>query len=130
MDDSQERITIKRVYEHADRADGVRVLVDRIWPRGMTKEKAALTAWMKDVAPSPGLRTWFGHQPGKFGQFAERYKAELSEPDARPHLEQLLRWADSGRVTLLYGARDERCNHAVVLRQFLEQLRGGPRESE
>jgi uncharacterized protein YeaO (DUF488 family) len=109
---------IKRVYEPASPGDGMRVLVDRLWPRGLKKTDARLTSWMKDVAPSPPLRTWFSHDPLRFVEFRRRYTAELKRNPALPELRKLGR----GRlVTLLYGARDPKINHAVVL---LSALRG------
>lgn len=111
------RLRLKRVYEPAAAGDGVRVLVDRLWPRGLTKKKAAVDHWMKDVAPSPELRKWFGHDPDRWVEFKRRYKREL-----RQHKDLL---ADIGKlnkertVTLLFGARDEEHNDAVVLREVL-----------
>jgi uncharacterized protein YeaO (DUF488 family) len=110
-------IRLKRAYEPADGADGVRVLVDRLWPRGVSKTKAALDDWMKDVAPSAGLRKWFGHDPDRWPEFQRRYRAELQQ-----HVEELDRIRDLARtqtVTLVYGARDEKHNDAIVLRHVL-----------
>lgn len=109
---------IKRVYEPASPGDGIRVLVDRLWPRGLKKSDARLTSWMKDVAPSPPLRTWFSHDPQRFVEFRRRYSAELKRNPALPELRKLGR---GQLVTLLYGARDPEINHAVVL---LSALRG------
>jgi uncharacterized protein YeaO (DUF488 family) len=109
---------IKRVYEPASPRDGTRILVDRLWPRGLRKDTAELASWMKDVAPSPALRTWFGHKPERFTEFRRRYAAELKKNPAFPELRRLGR---GKRVTLLYGARDPEVNHAVVL---LSALRG------
>jgi uncharacterized protein YeaO (DUF488 family) len=109
---------IKRVYEPASSEDGTRILVDRLWPRGLKKDAAELTSWMKDIAPSPALRTWFGHKPERFTEFRRRYTAELQKNPALPELRRLGR---RERVTLLYGARDPEVNHAVVL---LSALRG------
>jgi uncharacterized protein YeaO (DUF488 family) len=114
-------IKAKRIYEPQDSSDGQRVLVDRIWPRGIRKEQAALTEWMKDVAPSTELRNWFQHRPERFAEFKRRYEAELSAPAAKPHVEKLLRWAAEGAVTLLYASKDELHNQAIVLKQFLER---------
>jgi uncharacterized protein YeaO (DUF488 family) len=114
-------IKVKRIYEPQDSSDGQRVLVDRIWPRGIGKEQAALTEWMKDVAPSTELRNWFQHLPERFAEFQRRYEAELSAPAAKLHVDRLLRWAAEGPLTLLYAAKDERHNQAVVLKQFLER---------
>ncbi|WP_276356183.1 DUF488 domain-containing protein [Cohnella caldifontis] len=110
---------IKRIYEPAEESDGVRVLVDRLWPRGISKERARLDEWMKDVAPSSALCAWFGHDPERFGEFRSRYEAELAEVRVRPCIGRLNAWAENGPVTLLYGARDERHNQAVVLLEYL-----------
>jgi len=111
-------LTIKRIYEPAAREDGLRVLVDRLWPRGVSKESAALDLWLKDVAPTSELRTWFGHEPRRFEDFSARYRAEL---ESNPALDRLLEAArDAKSVTLLYAARDPQCNHAAVLRDFAE----------
>ena len=107
---------IKRVYEPAAETDGTRVLVNRVWPRGITKEKAALSEWLKDVAPSTELRQWFGHDPARFEAFRERYRAELEGNAALEQLRQL-----KGTVTLVYGAHDETHNQAVVLKELLEE---------
>jgi uncharacterized protein YeaO (DUF488 family) len=108
---------VKRAYEPAGREDGVRVLVDRVWPRGLTKSKAAIDDWMKDVAPSTALRQWFGHDPRRWAEFRRRYRAELS---AHPELLRELRaLARKGPLTLVYSARDEQHNQAVVLRERL-----------
>lgn len=110
-------VAIKRVYEPASADDGCRVLVDRLWPRGVSKEKAALDKWLKDVAPSDELRRWFGHQPERFEAFKRRYLAELAANPAVSQLRQLIR--EHGHVTLLYGARDPHLNQAVVLAEYL-----------
>jgi uncharacterized protein YeaO (DUF488 family) len=109
---------IKRVYEPAKPSDGIRVLVDRLWPRGVKKSSARLDHWMKDVAPSPRLRLWFGHKPERFAEFSKRYKRELADNGELPELRKLGRGA---LVTLLYGARDPEMNHAVVLLSVLRQ---------
>ncbi len=106
-------IKLKRVYEQPDVKDGERVLVDRLWPRGLTKEKAGVDLWLKEIAPSTELRRWFGHDPAKWTEFKRRYRAEL-----KGNKEQVARLKDEmekGPVTLLYGARDEEHNEAVVL---------------
>lgn len=106
-------VGIKRIYDDAADGDGSRVLVDRLWPRGVSKESAVLDEWCKDVAPSPELRKWFDHREDRFEEFAERYRAEL---DGNPEVERLRKLATSGRpLTLLYAAKDPRINHAVVL---------------
>jgi uncharacterized protein YeaO (DUF488 family) len=110
-------IGIKRVYEVPSRDDGTRVLVDRLWPRGVSRVRAALDEWLPDVAPSPGLRQWFSHDPRHFAEFRRRYRAELR---ANPQVvAQLRKLADGRRLTLLYAARDPHCNHALVLAEFL-----------
>lgn len=112
---------MKRVYDAAAASDGYRVLVDRLWPRGVSKERAELDDWAKDVAPSPELRTEWHHSddPARFDEFAARYRAEL---DANPAGETLLATGrDHDRVTLLFGARDERVNHAAVLLGWLAE---------
>lgn len=109
----------KRVYEGAEAGDGVRFLVDRLWPRGIRKEDLEMNAWLKDVAPSPALRTWFAHDPAKWQEFRRRYQAEL---EANPEAWQpIFEAAKQGDVTLLYSARDTEHNSAVLLRAFLEQ---------
>jgi uncharacterized protein YeaO (DUF488 family) len=111
---------IKRVYEPASPADGMRILVDRLWPRGLKKTDARLTSWMKDIAPSPPLRKWFAHDPERFVEFRRRYTAELRR---NPLLPELRKAGRGHLITLLYGARDPKVNHAVVL---LSALRGRP----
>ncbi|MGQ0695971.1 MAG: DUF488 domain-containing protein [Nitrospiraceae bacterium] len=110
-------IRVKRIYEAATKADGKRFLVDRLWPRGVTRGAARLDGWLKDAAPSDELRRWFGHEPAKWEEFRRRYLAELDrKPEAyRP----LLETAHAGTVTLLFGAKDEEHNNAVALREFL-----------
>lgn len=110
---------IKRVYEPPEKKDGFRVLVDRLWPRGMKKETAAIDLWLKDVAPSTALRQWFGHEKAKWPTFKKRYIKELQDnTDATAPLLQAL---TKGTVTLLYGAKDENHNQAVVLKYFLDE---------
>lgn len=112
------RMRLKRVYAPAGPDDGLRVLVDRLWPRGLTKSEAAVDLWLRDVAPSPELRRWFGHRPDRWEAFRRRYEAELKDNPAVDELRAL----GPGRVTLLYGARDEVRNHARVL---LDRLAAG-----
>lgn len=113
-------ISIKRIYEVPQSEDGFRVLVDRIWPRGMTKEKAALDLWAKDIAPSSALRKWFNHDIFKWSEFENRYRGELVNNEAA--ILELMQKAARRHVTLLYGARDEQHNQAVVLRDFIQSL--------
>ena len=110
-------LRLKRVYEPAASSDGVRVLVDRLWPRGLTKEKAAVDHWMKEVAPSSDLRKWFGHDPDRWTEFKRRYKAELRQH--KDLLAEIRTLNKQGTVTLLFGAHDEEHNDAVVLREVL-----------
>lgn len=110
-------VRVKRVYEEPDPDDGFRVLVDRIWPRGLRKEDAAVDLWLKDVAPSTALRQWFGHDPKKWAEFKRRYHAELAQD--RAALEPLESAMRKGKVTLLYGAHDTEHNNAVALAAFL-----------
>lgn len=110
-------IEVKRVYDEFDGRDGYRVLVDRVWPRGMTKEEAGVDRWLRDIAPSTELRRWFGHDPEKFPEFARRYRAELDNGDVVGDLQQIVH--DHDRVTLLYSARDRSANNAIVLRDYL-----------
>lgn len=113
-----ERLSLKRVYDPPSADDGARVLVDRIWPRGVSRDEAQLAAWLKDLAPTTALRQWFGHDPARFEEFQSRYRAELEQKGEG--LEKLRALAESGKVTLLYGAKDEVHNNAVVLAHYLE----------
>jgi uncharacterized protein YeaO (DUF488 family) len=111
-------ILIKRAYAPASAADGIRVLVDRLWPRGVKKAGAKFTFWMKDIAPSSKLRVWFGHKPERFKEFTSRYKKELT---GNPRVGELRKLARGRSVTLVYGARDPEVNHAVVLQSILRR---------
>lgn len=111
-------IKIKRAYEQSDKADGLRILVDRLWPRGLTKKKASVDLWLKDIAPSTELRKWFGHDPAKWKQFQTRYRKELREK--KDALKLLRQKSKEQTVTLVYGARDEEHNEALVLKKILE----------
>jgi uncharacterized protein YeaO (DUF488 family) len=112
-------IRVKRVYEEPSKADGFRVLVDRLWPRGFTKDRAAADLWLKDVAPSTELREWFGHDPAKWDEFRRRYRVELSR-NLRA-LAPILARSRRGTVTLVYAAREEEHNAAVALREYLRE---------
>lgn len=113
-------IHVKRIYEPPEPKDGFRILVDRLWPRGISKSAAHIDLWHKDAAPSTELRKWFAHDPSKWTEFQERYLAELAHnPDA---LNVLVEHARRGDMTLLYGAKDETHNHAVVLKAHVEKL--------
>lgn len=112
-------IKIKRVYEEASDTDGFRILVDRIWPRGVSKEKAHLDEWIKDIAPSTPLRKWFDHVDERFGEFSKKYKQELkNSPDL---VQEILKKAKEKTITLVYSAKNEKYNQAVVLKSFLEE---------
>lgn len=112
-------IQVRRVYDPPEADDGARVLVDRLWPRGISKERAHLDLWLKDIAPSTALREWFNHDPAKWSVFGERYQAELS---ANPvAVAQIMALIKQGPVTLLYGARDTEHNEAVVLAAWLDK---------
>ena len=123
-------ILLKRVYEKPAPADGARVLVDRLWPRGLTKRAAALHAWLKEVAPSHGLRRWFHARPRHWQMFRKRYLEELRQPAAEQALEQLYGLAARRRrLTLVFAARDPEQNNAAVLKQLLEGMRKPPSSS-
>lgn len=124
---SHSMVRLKRAYEPAGAHDGQRVLVERLWPRGVRKLDLRLDAWLKDVAPSEGLRRWFGHDPARFGEFAARYRRELRQSPATEALAELVRRASVQKVTLIYGARDETHNGAVVLRARIERALAGHR---
>jgi uncharacterized protein YeaO (DUF488 family) len=115
-------VAVKRIYEPASRSDGMRILVDRIWPRGMKKDESQLDLWLKDVAPTNSLRRWFDHRPERWEKFRERYLAELSDNAALKELGDLVK--KRKRVTLLYSARDTAHNQAVVLADYLSKSRG------
>lgn len=112
-------VVIKRAYEPAEPVDGYRVLVDRLWPRGRSKSALQLDEWAKQLAPSTALRTWFGHDPARWQEFRSRYLDELRSDDASAALARLASHAASGRVTLVYGARDTEHNEALVLADLL-----------
>lgn len=113
---------MERVYDINERPGGAVFLVDRLWPRGVKKDRLDLTDWLRDVAPSPELRTWFGHDPARWDEFRRRYHAELDgKPDA---LEPIFDAAREGAVTLVYGARDTEHNNAVVLRDYVDERLG------
>jgi len=112
-------IQCKRVYDDVSPEDGTRVLVDRLWPRGVSKEEAALDDWMKNVAPSDALRRWFDHDPEKWEAFQVRYAQELNEKEAL--VREIRSKAESGTITLVYAAKDRELNHAVVLKDYLQR---------
>ena len=112
-------VRIKRIYAPVAEGDGYRILVDRLWPRGVSKAEARIDLWMRDIAPSTALRRWFNHDPAKWEKSCERYRIELREQ--QPLLDAVRRQAKEGPVTLLYSARDERFNQAAVLQLVLKQ---------
>jgi len=112
-------IRLKRAYEAAEGSDGVRVLVDGLWPRGVTKQAAAIEWWARELAPSPDLRRWFGHLPDRFPEFKDRYLAELQRSAASAALDRLRNLVADGDVTLVYAAKDTKHNQAVVLADVL-----------
>ncbi len=112
-------IQVKRIYEQSSKTDGYRVLVERLWPRGMTKEKANIDLWLKEIAPSPQLRRWYSHDPGRWDEFQKRYLEELVL--APNPVDQLRQLSKQGALTLVYAARDEQHNSTIVLKAFLEQ---------
>jgi uncharacterized protein YeaO (DUF488 family) len=111
-------IHLKRVYAEPSPTDGTRILVDRLWPRGLTKEKAAVDLWLKEVAPSNDLRKWFAHDPAKWPEFKKRYRAELKQ---NPEAVAKLKAAAKGNTTLLFGAKDQDHNEAIVLKELLDK---------
>jgi uncharacterized protein YeaO (DUF488 family) len=113
-------IVTKRAYDPPSARDGMRVLVDRLWPRGLRKDTAALDLWARDIAPTPALRKWFDHRPDRFAEFKRRYRAELK---ANPAVADALAQIKRRKVSLLYAARDPDINHAVVLAEFLNKSR-------
>jgi uncharacterized protein YeaO (DUF488 family) len=120
MNGNRITIRIKRVYEEPEEADGLRVLVDRLWARGLSKEKARVDVWVKEIAPSTELRRWYGHDADKWPEFKTRYAAELN---ANPTgVEKLLSEVQAGTVTFLYSSKEERLNNAVALKEYIESI--------
>jgi uncharacterized protein YeaO (DUF488 family) len=117
-------VRIKRIFEKADRSDGVRILVDRLWPRGISREEARIEAWRKDLAPTGALRKWFGHDPRKWEEFQVRYRNELDAAGKMEELKDLAGLAKTETVTLLYAAHDEARNNAVVIKNLIKTLSG------
>jgi uncharacterized protein YeaO (DUF488 family) len=114
-------IATKRAYEPAEPSDGYRVLIDRLWPRGVSKERAQLDSWAKEVAPSAELRKWYGHDPDKWPEFQTRYREELRNPAAQAVLDDLVRRARRGRVTLVFGSKAAEISDVAVLEKLLNQ---------
>ena len=115
-------IRIKRVYSEPSLRDGVRILVDRVWPRGISKERARVVEWRKDLAPSTSLRTWFGHEPARWIEFRRRYQMELTQSGMVDELRKLARLSSNRTMTLVYSAADEEHNQAVVLKELIDKL--------
>jgi uncharacterized protein YeaO (DUF488 family) len=115
------QVAIKRVYDEPGESDGMRVLVDRLWPRGLSKERAHIDLWLKEIAPSNELRAWFGHDPAKFDEFRHRYEAELASDTGQAALTRLRQLARQQPVTLVFAARDAAHSNATVLRELLSR---------
>jgi len=115
-------LKIKRVYEKKERFDGKRILLDRLWPRGLSKEEAGIDNWVKDLSPSDELRKWFGHEPGKWHEFRRRYIGELPTPEKRALLKLIAEMADKTDVTIVYSAKETKYNNAVVLKELIGNL--------
>lgn len=114
-------IALKRAYDAPDPSDGARVLVDRLWPRGLRKPDLGLSQWMREVAPSDGLRRFFGHNPARWQEFRKRYLTELESAQMAQPVAELIELARRGRLTLVYGAKDQVHNHAIVLKEMLDK---------
>ncbi|MGB3908458.1 MAG: DUF488 family protein [Methanomethylovorans sp.] len=114
-------IQLKRIYDQPSENDGVRILVDRLWPRGLSKQKAKLDLWLKEVAPSDDLRKWYSHDPNKWEGFKERYFKQLDEK--KEYVNQIIKIAENSDVTLLYSANNEKFNNAVALNEYIEHIR-------
>ena len=117
-----QQIQVKRVYSERGTKDGVRILVDRVWPRGVTKARARIDIWRKDLAPSTSLRKWFGHDPAKWRGFRERYRKELTAPGQIDALTELAKRSRHETITLIYSAADEQHNQAVALKEFIDEV--------
>ena len=119
-------VKISRAYDEPGARDGVRILVDGLWPRGVKKTDLKISAWEKSIAPSKALRTWYGHDPAKWPEFRKRYRKELAEPPRREALDRLVNMARQGTLTLVFGARDaEHSNAAVIAEAIQSELKGG-----
>lgn len=117
-------VRLQRAYEEPTPDDGYRVLVDRVWPRGRTREQLRLDAWARDLAPSTELRKWYGHEPARWEEFRTRYRTELAAPDRAMQLDELAERARTGRVTIVFGARDAEHSQAEVIAEELARRRG------
>lgn len=123
---TRHNVTVRRIYEDALETDGTRILVDRLWPRGLAKEKADIDEWCKAVAPSPALRKWYGHDPGLFEEFSRRYRTELEAPESAAEVERLRELGDRGPLTLLTATKDPKISAAEVLRTLIHEGRQEP----
>ncbi|MBI4294858.1 MAG: DUF488 family protein [Chloroflexi bacterium] len=119
-------IKVKRAYEEATEADGARILVDRLWPRGLATGSARIELWMKDLAPSHELRRWFGHSPERWQEFKARYRRELIESGGTARLQELAQRAKSETITLVFAAKDETYNNAQALKELIETIQANP----
>jgi uncharacterized protein YeaO (DUF488 family) len=124
MTADEHHVRLKRVYDPAATTDGARILVDRLWPRGLARETAALTGWFREIAPSNELRAWYGHVPTLFDEFASRYMAELAQPERQARITELRGLLDTGSITLLTATKDVAHSHAVILRGILSERAG------
>ncbi len=115
-------LKIKRAYEERDSSDGKRILIDRLWPRGLSKAEAGIDEWLKDLAPSTELRKWFGHDPEKWHEFRRRYSEELKDPGKKVLLEKVARMAGQGNVTLVYSAKDTEHSDVKVLQEIIQKM--------
>jgi len=122
------KIKIKNIYEKSGKEDGIRILTDRLWPRGLTKDKASVDLWLKDIAPSTELRKWFGHDPMRWNEFRRRYKEELKKHEKQ--ISHLREQFSDGIVTLVYGTKDKEHNQAVVLKEIFNLIQEHPRFCE
>jgi uncharacterized protein YeaO (DUF488 family) len=113
-------IKIKRIYEPPAKDDGIRILVDRLWPRGLSKEKAKINLWLKEIAPSDQLRKWYGHDPKKWTEFREKYSSELKDKDELIQL--ITRKLKEGTITFLYSSKEDKLNNAVALKDYIEKI--------
>ncbi len=120
MKSNEITIRIKRVYDEPEETDGRRILVDRLWPRGLSKEKAKVDLWVREIAPSTELRRWYGHDPDKWTEFKNRYVAELETNPLK--VEDVLGEVQAGRVTFLYSSKEEHLNNAVTLKEYMESI--------
>jgi len=115
-------VGIRRVYDPPRSAEGFRVFVDRLWPRGMRKDQLEYDLWEKEIAPTPGLRKWFGHMSARWDEFGEKYRRELEKPETQERLREIIKAAGRRNITLLYGARDAEHNHALILADAIKRL--------